>query len=166
MNCYLHSDAYAKEGLKKDTIDHYVKSPHNKAQNSIRTAAIDIHHADILTQTFRFNNKLAHTQQKYILQLPRHQQQIIYIIRLSSKTYAQIKGDHEKCPHCEEILENRSKHWCVGCTAMVFERERMLVYLTLEQAELRDIELVAAIINSQNSRKYHELLLMLKKFPF
>ena len=32
--------------------------------------------------------------------------------------------------------------------------------------ELRDIELVAAIINSQNNRKYHELLFMLKKFPF
>ena len=49
---------------------------------------------------------------------------------------------------------------------MVFERERMLEYLTSEQAELRDIELVAAIINSQNNRKYPELLLMLKKFPF
>ena len=163
------ADAYAKEGLKKDTIDHYVKSSHNKAQNSIGTAAMDIHHAiiqDCGTQTFRFNNKLAHTQQKYILQLPRHQQQMIYKIRLSSKTYAQIKGDHEKCPHCEEIFENRSKHWCVDCPAMVFQRERMLVYLTSEQAELRDIELVAAIINSQNNRKYHELLLMLKKFPF
>ena len=129
----------AKEGLKKDTIDHYVKSSHNKAKNSIRTAAMDIHHAiiqDCGTQSFRFNNKLAHTQQKYILQLPRHQHQMIYKIRLSSKTYAQIKGDHEKCPHCEEIFENRSKHLCVDCPAMVFERERMLVYLTSEQAEL------------------------------
>ena len=85
-----------------------MKSSHNKAQNSIRTSSMDIHHAiiqDCGTQTFRFNNKLAHIQQKYILQLPRHQQQMIYKIRLSSKTYAQIKGDHEKCPDCEEIFE-------------------------------------------------------------
>ena len=42
---------------------------------------------------------------------------------------------------------------------MVFERERMLEYLTSEQAALRDIELVAAIINSQSNI----LLMLIKK---
>ena len=48
---------------------------------------------------------------------------------------------------------------------MVFEGERMLEYLFSEQLELCDVELAVAIINSQNSRKYRELLLLLKKFP-
>ena len=39
----------------------------------------------------------------------------------------------------------------------------LLAYLTSEQLELRDAEPAVVIINSQNNRKYRELLLMYKK---
>ena len=53
----------------------------------------------------------------------------------------------------------------MDCPATVFEKRRMLEYLSSEQLELRDTELAVAIINSQNNRKYRELLLMLIKIP-
>ena len=89
------ADKHAKEGLQRDVIDHHVKSSDRKIQNSIRTTATDIHHAinqDCSTTTFRFNNKLEHSQRKFLLKLPRHQQKMIYKIRLSCKTYFQIRG--------------------------------------------------------------------------
>ena len=49
---------------------------------------------------------------------------------------------------------------------MDFERRNIQDYLTEEQLNLQDFKLVAAILNSQNSRKYKELLKLLKKFPF
>ena len=89
---------------------------------------------------------------------------MIHQIRLATKSYAQIRREDEKCPYCKQLVRSKPKHWCVECPAMVFEREFMLEHLTSEQLELRDVELAVAIINSQNSRKYRELL-MLKKIP-
>ena len=49
---------------------------------------------------------------------------------------------------------------------MVYERKCILDYVTDEQSHLQDMELVVAIINSQDNRRYKELLQLLKKFPF
>ena len=83
---------------------------------------------------------------------------MIHQIRLTTKSYAQIRREDEKCPYCEQLVRNKSKHWCVDCPAMVLERELMLEHLTSEQLELRDVELAVAIINSQNSRKYRTII--------
>ena len=163
------ADKHAKEGLKRDVIDHHVKSSDRKIRNNIRTTATDIHHAinqDCNTMTFRFNNKLEHSQRKFLLKLPRHQQKMIYKIRLFCKTYFQIRGQNEICPDCEESFRSRSSHWCIACPAMNYERMHIFDYLTAEERELKDEELVVAVINSQNNRKYKELLQLLKKFPF
>ena len=163
------ADKHAKEGLQRDVIDHHVKSLDRKIRNSIRTTATDIHHAinqDCSTTTFRFNNKLEHSQRKFLLKLPRHQQKMIYKIRLSCKTYFQIRGQNEICPYCEEGFRSRSSHWCIACPAMNYERMQIFDYLTSEEQKLKGDEFVVAVINSQNSRKYKELLQLLKKFPF
>ena len=163
------ADKHAKKGLQRDVIDHHVKSSDRKIRNSIRTTATDIHHAinqGCNTMTFRFNNKLEHSQRKFLLKLPRHQQEMIYKIRLSCKTYFQIRGQNEICPYCEESFRSRSSHWCIACPAMNYERMHIFNYLTSEEQKLRTEELVVAVINSQNNRKYKELLQLLKKFPF
>ena len=49
---------------------------------------------------------------------------------------------------------------------MDFERRNIQNYLKEEQLNLQDFKLVAAILNSQNSKKYKELLKLLKKFSF
>ena len=75
----------------------------------------------------------------------------------------------EMCPYCKNPFTNRAKHWCINCPVMDFERRNIQDYLTEEQfaiCNLQDFKLVAAILNSQNSRKYKELLKLLKKFPF
>ena len=118
------------------------------------------------TWTFRFNNNLELKQQKFLLKLPRLQQKMIHKIRLSSKTYAQIRGNQEMCPYCQQIFINRAKHWCISCPAMIYERKCILDYVTDEQSIMQDMELVVAIINSQDNRRYKKLLQLLKKFPF
>ena len=162
------ADTHAKEGLQREIVDYRVKCSHLKVRTHIRNTAVEINDemaSNCKAQTFGFNSKLDHNQQRFILGLPRKQQKMIHQIRLTTKSYAQIRREEEKCPYCEQLVRNKSKHWCVDCPAMVFERELMLEHLTSEQLELRDVELAVAIINSQNSRKYRELLLMLKKFP-
>ena len=157
-----------KEGLKREMMDYRVKCSHLKKRPHIRNTAIEINDemaSNCGTQTFGFNIKLEHNKQNFILGLSRKQQKMIHKIRLTTKSYAQFRGKNDKCPPCEELIRHKSKQWCVDCPAMVFERERMLEYLTSEPLELRDTELVVAIINSPNNRKYRELLLMLKKFP-
>ena len=55
------ADKYAKEGLQREVIDHYVKSSHLKIRKHIQNTAIDINHQMIKscgTSTFRFNNNL------------------------------------------------------------------------------------------------------------
>ena len=42
----------------------------------------------------------------------------------------------------------------------------MLDYVTDKQSIMHDMELVVAIINSQDNRRYKELLQLLKNFPF
>ena len=91
---------------------------------------------------------------------------MIHKIRLSSKTYAQIRGNQEMCSYCQQLFINRAKHWCISCPAMVYERKCILDYVTDEQSHLQDMELVVAIINSQDNRRYKELLQLLKKFLF
>ena len=91
---------------------------------------------------------------------------MIYKIRLSCKTYFQIRGQNEICPYCEEGFRSRSSHWCIACPAMNYERMQIFDYLTSEEQKLKGDEIVVAVINSQNSRKYKELLQLLKKFPF
>ena len=61
--------------------------------------------------------------------------------------------------NCEELVRNKSKHWCVDCPAMVFEKDRMLAYLRTIRITWRR----TSRINSQHNRKYRELLLMYKK---
>ena len=163
------ADKYAKEGLQREVIDHYVKSSHLKIRKHIQNTAIDINHEMIKncgTWTFRFNNNLELKQQKFLLKLPRLQQKMIHKIRLSSKTYAQIRGNQEMCSYCQQLFINRAKHWCISCPAMVYERKCILDYVTDEQSHLQDMELVVAIINSQDNRRYKELSQLLKKFPF
>ena len=164
------ADKYAKEGLQRELIDHYVKSSHLKIRKHIQNTAIDINHEMIKnwgTWTFRFNNSLELKQQKFLLKLPRLQQKMIHKIRLSSKTYAQIRGNQEMCPYCQQIFINRATlHWCISCPAMIYERKCILDYVTDEQSIMQDMELVVAIINSQDNRRYKELLQLLKKFPF
>ena len=86
---------------------------------------------------------------------------MLHKIRLSSKTYAQIKGQEEMCPYCENPFTNRAKHWYINCPVMEFEKRNLQDYLTEEQLNLQDFNLVAAILNSQNSRTYKELLKLL-----
>ena len=118
------------------------------------------------TWTFKFINNLELKQQKFLLKLPRLKRKMIHKIRLSSKTYAQIKGNQEMCPYCQQMFINRSKHWCINCPAMVIERKCILDYVTDEQSIMQDMELVVAIINSQDNRRYKELLQLLKNFYF
>ena len=135
----------------------------------MKRTAIDINSEMVKncgTWTFSFNKQLEQNQHKFILKLPRQQQRMLHKIRLSSKTYSQIKGQEEMCPYCENPFTNRAKHWCINCSVIDFERRNIQDYLTEEQVNLQDFKLVTAILNSQNSRKYKELLKLLKKFPF
>ena len=68
--------------------------------------------------------------------------------------------------YCQQIFINRAKHWCISCAAMIYERKCILDYVTVEQSIMQDMELVVVIINSQDNRRYKELLQLLKKFPF
>ena len=81
-------------------------------------------------------------------------------------TYAQIRGNQEMCPYCQQMFINRSKHWCNSCPAMVYKKKYMLDYVTIEQSIVQYVELVVATINSQDNRRYKELLQLLRNFYF
>ena len=163
------TDKYDKEGLQREVIDHYVKSSHLKIRKHIQNTVIDLNNELIKncgTWTFKCNNNLELKQQRFLPKLPRLKQRMIHKIRLLSKTYAQIKGNHEMCPYCQQTFINQSKHWCINCPAMLVEKKCMLDYVTDEQSIMQGMELLVAIINSQDNRRYEELSQLLKKFPF
>ena len=101
------ADTHAKEGLQREIVDYRVKCSHLKVRTHIRNTAIEINDemaSNCKTQTFGFNSKLDHNQQRFILGLPRKQQKIIHQIRLTTKYYAQIRREDEKCPYCEQLV--------------------------------------------------------------
>ena len=70
------------------------------------------------------------------------------------------------CPYCPQMFINRSKHWCISCPTMVYEKKCMLDYVTDEHSIVQDVELMVAIIYSQDNRRYKGLLQLLKKIFF
>ena len=83
------ADTHAKEGLQREIVEYRVKCFHLKVRTHIRNTAIEINDemtSNCKTQTFGFNSKLDHNQQRFILGLPRKQQKMIHQIRLTTKS--------------------------------------------------------------------------------
>ena len=101
-----------KEGLKREMVDYRVKCSHLKMRSHTRNTAVEINDemaSNCGTQAFVFNSNLEHNKRNFVLGLSRKQQNMIHKIRLPTKSYAQFRGENEKCPHCEELIRHKSK---------------------------------------------------------
>ena len=78
---------------------------------------------------------------------------LLHKVRLQSRMYQQIEGHAKMCQYCGETFTNSAKHWFVSCPVRDYQRRNMQDYLTEEQFNLQDTELIAVMLYSQNNRK-------------
>ena len=98
-------------------VDYRVKCSDLKVRTHMWNTAAGINDeiaSDCRTQTCGFNIKLGNTISRSLFSdYPESRKKLVHKIRLTTKWYAQIRGENEKCLHCKELIRNKSKHSCV-----------------------------------------------------
>ena len=97
--------------------------------------------------------------------LPRLVQKNISHLRVFGRTFDELVHNQRVCRDCDETYKERTYHYLLQCPRTTRWRESLLLHLPEERFHERSEAMIGLVLNTQATRNYKELKILVAKFP-